>query len=64
MNRRDFMKTLAAAGLCAGQPMLASATQTATLEPYRGNFFSPLVPMAAGMSPAFATLKPISHGFN
>ncbi len=39
MNRRDFMKTLAAAGLCAGQPMFATATQAATLDPYRGKFF-------------------------
>ncbi len=39
MRRRDFIKTLAAAGLCAGQPWLNSPVQAATLTPYKGKFF-------------------------
>ena len=39
MKRRDFLKTLTAAGLYAGHPWLGGMAQGATLTPYRGNFF-------------------------
>ena len=39
MKRRDFIKTLAAAGLYAGQPWLGGQSHGATLTPYTGNFF-------------------------
>lgn len=39
MKRRDFIKTLAAAGLMAGHPWLTQQAKGATLTPYRGNFF-------------------------
>lgn len=39
MKRRDFIKTLAAAGLLAGQPWLSNSSKAATLNPYRGNFY-------------------------
>ena len=39
MKRRDFIKTLAAAGLLSSQPWLAKPARAATLTPYRGNFY-------------------------
>ena len=38
MNRRHFIKQLAAAGLCASQPLIAPFSQ-AELTPYKGKFF-------------------------
>lgn len=38
MNRRNFIKQLAAAGLCASQPFIAPFSR-AELTPYRGKFF-------------------------
>ncbi len=39
MLRRDFIKTLAAAGLCAGQPWVGRSAQAAPLTSYDGKFF-------------------------
>ena len=39
MLRRDFIKTLAAAGLCAGQPWINRSAQAAPLASYDGKFF-------------------------
>ncbi len=39
MLRRDFIKTLAAAGLCAGQPWINPSIQAAPLASYDGKFF-------------------------
>ncbi len=39
MKRRDFIKTLGAAGLIAGQPWMSKPAFGATLTPYEGLFF-------------------------
>lgn len=39
MKRRSFLKSLAAAGLCAGNPLILPSAKAAPIDPYRGKFF-------------------------
>ena len=39
MKRRTFLKSLAAAGLCAGNPLFLPSASGAPIDPYRGKFF-------------------------